>query len=951
MVAWPGGLMDDADATRSQPPVIATGSATTSRRPIDEPVALDDTFVEEPETYAVESQIGAGGMGVVLAARGLRLGRPVAIKVVTIDRDDLRLRFERETRITARLQHPAIVPVYGAGRASGGRPFYAMKHVSGEPLDQVIARATTLEQRIGLLPSVIAVTEAIAYAHAERVIHRDLKPANILVGAFGETVVIDWGLAKDLAAPDVEASDAPASRESSADHTAHGKVMGTPAYMPLEQARGEPVDPRADVYALGAILYHVLSGTAPYRTADEGSVPWESLLARVLTRPPPPLEEVQDGIPADLLAIVARAMAREPDQRYPSAGELAADLERFQTGQLVGAHRYSTWQLVRRWVRRHRATVTVAAVLITVLVAVSVIGIQRIRRERSEAEEARALADEHRVLAVASRNEAEDLMGFMLGDLKDRLKPVGKLDILASVAAKTMAYYRHQPEDASEADRRKHAQALFNVAEVFVLQGNLDGAVEALRASRELRTPLAAAPTAHADQLDLAITHYKLGDVLDTRGDVTGARAEYRAGLALAERAAAGQLGAHEPLFQISRGHNNLADLELAQGDATRAFDGLRRSQQITDRLVAAEPDQPRWLRARAIAGLKLAQALAAKGELAEALTAAREANALFEQITTRTPDNMDARVDLATARTRVGDLLQRQGQITDALAEYRAALAIAEQTARHDPANTEWQRNLVVAHAAIGDALVNSDDAKGAVAEFRAARAVAEALVARDPANAQWRHDLMLMHHRVAKQLGMSGDHAGALADAAKARALIAQLQKADPGNLSYREDEAALHELVGNIHFYRQTREGVTASIPEFEAAIAVFEKLVAGQPTNRSFQRKLAIVYDDLATSYGSLDDPRAIELFAKVLAIYQELLRADPSDLSTLADELVVHVNLYELGTKLRRGDPQAELRAARAIADRLLAAAPDNPLFQAYAAEVAKREAASRKGTR
>src|SRR5438874_9412805 len=160
------------DEPRAEPPELQ--AASLAIRP-------GDRFVDEPEEYAVERQIGAGGMGTVVAAKGSKLGRPVALKVITAGSEELRLRFEREARVTARLQHPSIVPVYGAGRRDG-RPFYAMKHVTGEPLDKVIAGATTLAQRLALLPKVIAVTEAIGYAHAEHVIHRDLKPANILVG-------------------------------------------------------------------------------------------------------------------------------------------------------------------------------------------------------------------------------------------------------------------------------------------------------------------------------------------------------------------------------------------------------------------------------------------------------------------------------------------------------------------------------------------------------------------------------------------------------------------------------------------------------------------------------------------------------------------------------------------------------------------------------------------------
>jgi serine/threonine protein kinase len=210
-----------------------------------------------------------------------------------------------------------------------------MKFISGKSsLRDVIAAAGTLDERLGLLPNVIALAEAMAYAHSLGIIHRDLKPANVLVGAFGETVVIDWGLAKDLNAPDewgAAGAGTSASTSGAVPLTVIGAVMGTPSYMPPEQASGEPVDQRADVYAVGAMLYEVLAGVPPYHggTAD------------VVNRPPTPVEAVQPGAPPDLAAIVRKAMARRPEDRYPSAGELAKDLRHFQTGRAVSARRYS----------------------------------------------------------------------------------------------------------------------------------------------------------------------------------------------------------------------------------------------------------------------------------------------------------------------------------------------------------------------------------------------------------------------------------------------------------------------------------------------------------------------------------------------------------------------------------------------------------------------------------
>jgi serine/threonine protein kinase len=297
------------------------------------------------ETYLLEREVGKGGIGRILAARDRTLGRTVAIKELLRDSAS-EVRFIREALVTARLEHPNIVPVYEAGRWPSGEPFYTMKLVSGRPLSEVIKASGSFTERLALLPAAIAVADAIGYAHSKRVIHRDIKPHNVIVGDFGETVVIDWGLAKDLNARDGD--DVPIERAAvgSADATTLGDVMGTPAYMPPEQARGEVVDERADVYSIGALLYHLLAGVAPYAPTEAATIPSPTqVIADVVLRPPVPLEQREPAVPVELCTLVLKAMARDPADRYPTAKELADDLKRYQTGQLVRAHRYSTQRL------------------------------------------------------------------------------------------------------------------------------------------------------------------------------------------------------------------------------------------------------------------------------------------------------------------------------------------------------------------------------------------------------------------------------------------------------------------------------------------------------------------------------------------------------------------------------------------------------------------------------
>ena len=391
------------------PAVAATAPATPSGETLTERARLGDRAMParelpfvDPAHYAIGDEIAHGGMGRIRAARDLRLDREVALKELLEPGGDLALRFEREALVTARLQHPSIVAVYEAGRWPSGEPFYAMKLVRGRPLKAVIGRAATLDARLALVPHVGAIADAMAYAHDQRIVHRDLKPSNVLVGDFGETVVIDWGLAKDLAVEEEAALGGTPSRSSDASLTRAGSVMGTPNYMPPEQARGEAVDERADVYAIGAILYHALSGEPPFADHDAMKV-----VEAVALGPPAPLGARVDGLAPDLLAIVERAMARDPAARYRTARELAEDLRRFQTGQLVASHRYTRGELLRRFVRRHRAVLAIAGAALAMFAVSGTLAVRAIVAERDAARAERSRADQQRELAEGQRKTAD----------------------------------------------------------------------------------------------------------------------------------------------------------------------------------------------------------------------------------------------------------------------------------------------------------------------------------------------------------------------------------------------------------------------------------------------------------------------------------------------------------------------------------------------------------------
>src|SRR6185295_7357717 len=324
----------------------------------------------------------------VVRAVDRRLGRTVAVKELLRHDASNEARFLREAMITARLEHPGIVPVHEAGRWPNGDPYYVMKLVEGRTLKELIANAPALRERLALLAHVIAVADAVGYAHSQGVIHRDLKPSNVIVGEFGETIVVDWGLARDRKRDLPEPIEDAITAAGSGASTVSGKVVGTPAYMSPEQALGGVVDERADVYALGAVLYEVLAGSPPHADTTP-----QAVLDRVLAGPPRPLPMIVPGVPGELATIVRKAMARDPDARYPNAIALAEDLRRFTTGKLVSAHSYSPWERLRKKLARYRGVVAVALASLIVLGTVGVASVRRVIAERNIARSERGLAE------------------------------------------------------------------------------------------------------------------------------------------------------------------------------------------------------------------------------------------------------------------------------------------------------------------------------------------------------------------------------------------------------------------------------------------------------------------------------------------------------------------------------------------------------------------------------
>ena len=807
---------------------------------VDVDLASPQVLADGGPRYLLDREIARGGMGRILAAHDRLLDRPVALKLLRAHDPGLARRFLRERLITARLQHPAIVPIYDAGTLDGGEPFFAMRMVSGKTLDRAAAEAATLEARLRLLPAVIGVVDAVAYAHGEGVIHRDLKPQNVLVGSFGEVVVLDWGIARVDADEGLDAINATPGQLSVADTevTRAGEVLGTLAYMAPEQAAGDPVDARADVFGLGAILYQVITGEMP--------------LAADLERFP--------ELPPELVAIVARAMAPDAAQRYPTAHDLAEDLKRWQAGRMVKAHEYTPGQLVRRWIRKHRTKLAVATAASAVAILLGTIGVWRVVVERRAAETAR-------VRAETQRAAAEELLTFVLGDLRDRLERVGRLDALGGVARAVIGYEERTPppDDVDGWLQRSSAASLAgdvaHAAAEFV--DSEDAYKRALAAAEQAARLAPALPRVAAARCR---AHRGIGDARMGRSALAEAGTAFAACAAIAAGSTDPELGEH------------LIASRTGQAAIAREAGDLAGARRILDDLLPLAQDRAR----------------------AEGPTGSASA-------------------DLFALRHDRFDMLSLIGHVPDMVTEADAILALAEARVAARPDDVEVQRELVMARQAIGSAADLAGDDARAEAAYKAALAGAQMIAAREPTNAQWQRDVSSVMDklgRLALETRRTEEAIRWLEDSAAITERVAALE---PANQGWRRDVAVSTLTIGDVLLevgrYDEARATMLRAIALYERVEGVFAR------------RELGIAFGHLATVELLAGDRRAA---ARAYERGIELLRAEVDRADTPQTRVELASSMWILAQIEPPAAAREIITEARAVVEPLRAAAAANP---------------------
>jgi serine/threonine-protein kinase len=749
-----------------------------------------------------------GGLGQVSVALDEELHREVALKEIQeryADDPHSRARFLLEAEITGGLEHPGVVPVYGLGCHADGRPFYAMRLIQGVSLGEAITQFHTAEvlgrgpgerglaQR-GLLRRFVDMCNAVAYAHSRGVLHRDLKPANVMLGPFGETLVVDWGLAKPTGESPAGADSPqgplrPASAGGSAP-TQVGAAIGTPAYMSPEQAAGrlDELGPASDVYSLGATLYHLLTGRAPFAASDVG----EALRAVQRGDFPPP-RQVKPVVPAALAAVCLKAMAPRPQDRYGSAKALAADVERWLADEPVGAYREPLPARLGRWSRRHRASVMSAAAALAVLaLSLGVLAAVLTGHNRSLAA-ANARESEAKEKARGNfRLARETVKQYCLKVSRDlRLKQADLSDLrkdLLGTAADFHNQFKEQEGDDPEL-RAERAEAYYVLGFIAEEAGSAEEAARHYEQSLALFVPVVEAhPGNRGYRHGLAICYNNLGNVYGALGRAGDAEGAYHKALAIRQELADDDPSDTRARQMHAQTHGNLALWLVGQGRFTEAEGHYGKALTILQALVDGGEGNAEYRQLLADTRHKLGFVYDQTGRRPQAGDAFRAALAERERLHREDPLNAQYQADLGWSHYNLGGWYRFAGEPRKAEAAYQSATDAFQKAADARPSVPDYQDNLAIALNGLGLLYQATGQGQKAPALFRRALDVMERLSKLYPANVRYAVQLGGNSSNMGRWLVIHGDPKEGLPWFDKAQAALEGVLRRDKGNVNAR-------------------------------------------------------------------------------------------------------------------------------------------------------------------
>jgi serine/threonine-protein kinase len=690
-----------------------------------------------------------GGLGEVFVAHDTELNREVALKEIQdrhADAPESRARFLLEAEITGGLEHPSIVSVYGLGQYADGRPYYAMRFIRGDSLQDAINRfhqtpgpaAPTTGHRAveyrQLLSRFIDVCNAMAYAHSRGVIHRDIKPGNVMLGKYGETIVVDWGLAKPFnAAPKAEYPSGerplqPASISAATD-TLFGSVVGTPQFMSPEQAAGlkDQLGPASDIYSLGATLYVLLTGKVAYEDATVFS-----LLEKVRRGDFLSPRAVNPTVPPTLDAICMKAMALKPEDRYPAARALGDDIEHWLADEPVSAYREPLGARLVRWARRHRTTVAgLAGLLLTAVVALAVSTVL-VSREQMRTMEQRRQAEENFQTALRAVNDM--LTEVAQEQLANEPRMEKKRRVLL---AKAQAYYQQFLEGRSSDPhlRKETALASKRLADISRQLGESEAAREGYGKAIALLTPLAAShPGEPTYRQALGESYCNLGEVLRITSRTADASKAYQQALDVQTKLTTDFPDRPDVRQELALTWNNLGILRKDTQQATDAEAAFGQAIDLLTKLTAENPNDPKnpeYRQYLARAYLNLGPVLRFAGQSQKAEETYQKAIALQNGLVEQDPLSPAYRHELGVSYINLGFLLQASDRYPEAEKAHRSALDLFGTLVVQFPNVPVYRKELANSYNNLAFVLARTGNLPAAEENWRQSLRLFEKLVA----------------------------------------------------------------------------------------------------------------------------------------------------------------------------------------------------------------------------
>lgn len=922
-----------------------------------------DFSPEERSHYTLSRVHTQGGLGRVWLARDKRLHREVALKEIRPDKKVSELsqrRFVREAQITGQLEHPNIVPVYElADNLDKERPFYTMRFLRGQSLGAAIDEYHRLRQAGSasrfdlrrLLDAFVGVCHAVAYAHSKGVIHRDMKPANVMLGAFGEVVLLDWGLAKLMNQPEVqdeEPSHIEVTEVTDGEETREGQLVGTLPYMAPEQAKGQPdmIDARTDIYGLGATLFRILSGHRPHHGKSKDEV-----CANIVQHPTPRPRELDSSVPKALDAICSKAMAEKRSDRYQNATALAVDVQRWMADDPVSVHTEAWHEKLARWARKHRTFAIASAITVCLVAIVASGALVLIEGARRDAEQARSDAEDAWHAEKAAKAQAVDAW-----HREEKAKIAAEMaeDEAQEAKGTAVTWFGHAMDTVDS--------MLVGVPQVLLWYPG----TQKLR-ERLLEQAAQAYERFAAEDVNDPELRAQLARIHVLRGDV------YRQ-LQQAERAEQAFRQADAILAEFEQTAGEATDARLVSvvclrklGDAC----AVQASYQEADEAFARADSLAKQLRSPADRGYQLAQlllsrALASLGtedvKTAETLLhrAETELRALLEA---NEGDEVKCHQTLAMVNSTLGEVLTTAGRDGEAIVPLENAKDAHRELSEAEQDNPSHIEGLVVANIRLANALRTSGCTDEEYVVLKEALEDCELLLDAIPDVPRFRESRAIVQTSMARVLHF--EHAN---DEAKARLddaleIFAELAKPPFGLPRHREELAIARSIRGQV--LRDLRELKSAD-EDFYRAIQGYLDLMHGEFSTLGHVRGAAMTsrergelqhligdYDTSMNEFAAAaeafqsvlkqnpDDRLAIDGLADCLEQFGDLMQdvQKPDEANRLYQEALVHRErlpeypMYEFrkaSLVLKLGDATRTL----AIAKKLVDGNPDNGTFAA-----------------